>query len=193
MTDAQRRTRSESSPSSAATSAQRSSRRPLGGALAAQYAASWAGLPTQASGSIAASPRALRTKTALTLACAAERGLSRRRAKTAFDMRCKTATRRRGPAVRASAPTSTATGEVHHVLVEVERVRRRPRPGRLVAAQRLVTGEAGLEHALAARQRRQLSLEVIRPRRGQDRLYRRQLPLQRRRLDGPHRAAPMRA
>src|SRR5438105_1822148 len=82
------------------------------------------------------------------------------------------------------APSSTATGEVHHVLVEVERVRGRPPPGRLLAARRLVTGEAGLEHALAARQRRQLPLELIRPRRGQDRLYRRRLPLQRRRLDG---------
>ena len=47
-----------------------------------------------------------------------------------------------------------ASGEVHHVLVEVERVRRCPPPGRLLPADRLVAGEAGLKEGLAAGQSR---------------------------------------
>jgi hypothetical protein len=41
-----------------------------------------------------------------------------------------------------------------------------PSAGRLVAAHRPVTGEGGVEHALAARQFRQLPLEVLRANRG---------------------------
>jgi hypothetical protein len=51
----------------------------------------------------------------------------------------------RGEQIRralGSGGVSSPSGEVHHVVVEVERVRRRPPPGRLVAAHRLSTFEA---------------------------------------------------
>src|SRR5205823_2784275 len=60
----------------------------------------------------------------------------------------------------------------------------RPSTRRLVTAHRLVSGEARLEHALAARQSRQVPLEVMRAGRRQDRLDRGELPLQRLGLDG---------
>src|SRR6184192_4182783 len=64
--------------------------------------------------------------------------------------------------------------EAHLVLREVERVRGRPAPRRLFAGYGFVAREAGLEHALAAREPGQLPLEIVRPRRRQDRLERRQ-------------------
>ena len=55
---------------------------------------------------------------------------------------------------------SAAAGELHEELVAVERVRRRPGTPRRRSRHRLVAAELRLEHALAAREARQLVLQV---------------------------------
>ena len=68
---------------------------------------------------------------------------------------------------------------MQEVFLAVERVIVRPRACRSVAAgDGLIAGEARLEHALAARQRRQPALEAVHPRGGHDRLDRREPALE---------------
>jgi hypothetical protein len=50
---------------------------------------------------------------------------------------------------------------VSEVFVEVERIRRRALPDRRVARHRLVPGELGLEHALAAGQAGEPAAEIL--------------------------------
>src|SRR5262245_30813146 len=59
-----------------------------------------------------------------------------------------------------------------------------PPPRRRLAADRLITRKGRLEDALTACEVRQLSMELVRLRCGQDRLDRRQLAVRGRRVDG---------
>src|SRR5438552_14772581 len=78
------------------------------------------------------------------------------------------------------------SGDLAQILVQVERARRRPPPGRRLATDRLVAGERGLEDTLATGQLGQLPLDIAHIRGGQDGRDSRELYLQRRRLNsGP--------
>ena len=62
---------------------------------------------------------------------------------------------------RARGPLGTDTArQVHEVLLPVEWVRGRSAARRRLAGDRLLACELGFEHALAARQARQLPLQV---------------------------------
>jgi hypothetical protein len=72
----------------------------------------------------------------------------------AVDWRLSLRTTANGYFVHAPGSGSDASGQVHEVLLAVQRVRRRAAARRRFPCYRAVAGELGLEHALAARQTR---------------------------------------